>query len=77
MIEVADTGIGIAEENLMIIFEEFRQVTEGLDPGIKGSGLGLSLCKKYTELLGGTIHVSSKLNVGSVFTIWLPKSKTK
>lgn len=72
MIEIADTGIGIAEENLTIIFEEFRQINSTIDTGIKGSGLGLSLCKKYSELLGGTIHVSSKLNVGSVFTVWLP-----
>jgi signal transduction histidine kinase len=76
MIEVADTGIGIAEENLIVIFEEFRQLAQPMDTGIKGSGLGLSLCKKYSELLGGTIHVSSKLTIGSVFTVWLPIFKT-
>jgi len=72
IIEIADTGIGIAENNLALIFEEFQQVTEGVDSGIKGSGLGLSLCKKYTELLGGHIHVTSEVNVGSVFTVSIP-----
>lgn len=74
ILEISDTGIGIAEEHHELIFEEFRQVTNGIATGIKGSGLGLSLCKKYTELLGGNIHVSSQVNQGSVFTVNLPIS---
>jgi PAS domain S-box-containing protein len=72
IMEVSDTGIGISEENLKVIFDEFQQIPDDIDPGIKGSGLGLSLCKRYTELLDGKITVSSQINVGSKFTFWLP-----
>ncbi len=71
-IKVKDTGIGIPEESLPKIFEEFRQVSEGLDRKFDGTGLGLTLTKKFVELLGGSITVESKLNEGSSFIIRFP-----
>lgn len=70
-ISVRDTGIGIAEENLPLIFEEFRQVHEGRT-GTRGSGLGLAISRKLVELLGGRIWVESTLGQGSTFTFTLP-----
>ncbi len=71
-IKIQDTGIGITKENLSIIFEEFRQVSEGLSRGFEGAGLGLTISKKYVELLGGKIEVESKVGEGSTFTVLLP-----
>lgn len=76
-IKVKDTGIGIPEESLPKIFEEFRQVSEGLDRKFDGTGLGLTLTKKFVELLGGTISVESKLNEGSVFIVRFPLEEKK
>jgi PAS domain S-box-containing protein len=73
VIRVKDTGIGIPQDRLQIIFDGFRQVSEGYNRNFGGSGLGLTISKKYTELLGGTITVSSELNVGSVFTVSFPE----
>jgi signal transduction histidine kinase len=71
-ISVTDTGIGIATEDQAAIFEEFRQV--GSDDARKqeGTGLGLTLAKKFVELHGGRIWVESKLGTGSTFTFTLP-----
>lgn len=74
IIEVADTGIGIPEEQLEAIFGEFVQVSNPLQIKAKGTGLGLSLTKKLALLLGGRIEVESKVNEGSVFRIILPTS---
>ena len=71
-ISIADTGIGISKENYNLIFQEFRQVSEGLNRKYDGSGLGLSLCKKMTELMGGRIIIESSIGKGSVFTVLLP-----
>ncbi len=71
-IEVIDTGIGINQENLSLIFEEFRQVSEGYGRRFDGSGLGLAITQKFTELLGGSIRVESTPGKGSRFTILLP-----
>jgi len=72
-IAVADSGIGIEEHHLNVIFEEFRQV--GTDPLKKseGTGLGLALTKKFVELHGGTITVQSQVGKGSRFTFTLPE----
>ncbi|OGG46883.1 MAG: hypothetical protein A3F84_28395 [Candidatus Handelsmanbacteria bacterium RIFCSPLOWO2_12_FULL_64_10] len=70
-IAVSDTGIGIPPEALGYIFEEFRQV-EGSPQQQKGTGLGLSITKKLTELLGGTIEVTSEVGRGSKFTVRIP-----
>ena len=69
VVEVKDTGIGIAEEFHEIIFEPFRQASEGLNRRYEGTGLGLTLVKKYMGLLGGTIYLNSKPNEGSIFTL--------
>jgi PAS domain S-box-containing protein len=75
-IKVKDTGIGIKEENINLIFDEFRQESEGINRYYEGVGLGLSVTKKYIELLGGNISVESKLGEGTVFTLRLPSGKT-
>ncbi len=69
---VADTGIGIAPENQSRIFEEFVQVNHPLQKRVKGTGLGLPLCKKLSELLGGRVEIQSTLGVGSTFSVTLP-----
>ncbi|MDR3609557.1 MAG: PAS domain S-box protein [Ignavibacteriaceae bacterium] len=72
ILKVADTGIGISEENFELIFEEYRQVSEGLNRTFQGSGLGLNITKKFVEKLGGKVTVESKLGKGSTFTVALP-----
>lgn len=72
VIKVADTGIGIPEESLKLIFEEFRQASEGSSRKFEGSGLGLTITKKYVTLLNGTIDVKSKPGVGSEFSVKIP-----
>ena len=71
-ISVKDTGIGIASENLEKIFDPFVQESLGLSRKYEGTGIGLSLSKKYIELLGGTIKVKSKRKQGSEFIISIP-----
>ncbi|NUM70522.1 MAG: response regulator [Ignavibacteriaceae bacterium] len=70
MISVIDTGIGIEESQLAVIFEEFRQASEGIDRNFEGTGLGLTISKRYTELLGGRIEVKSIPGLGSNFTLF-------
>ncbi|MCZ7610149.1 MAG: ATP-binding protein [Ignavibacterium sp.] len=72
LVSIKDTGIGISEENLGLVFEEFRQVSEGLGRGFQGTGLGLTICKKYIELLGGQISIKSTPGEGSEFVCQLP-----
>ena len=71
-ITVRDTGIGIAEENLDHIFEEFGQVEGPHQARVKGTGLGLPLSRKLTELLGGELTVESAPGQGSTFTVRIP-----
>lgn len=71
-IKVKDTGIGIPQESVNIIFEEFRQVSEGYSRSFEGTGLGLAITKKYIDLLNGKIELSSAVNNGSEFIITLP-----
>jgi signal transduction histidine kinase/CheY-like chemotaxis protein len=70
---VRDTGIGIAEEDLGVIFEEFGQVTHPMQSRVKGTGLGLPLSKRLAELLGGSIAVQSAPGQGSVFSVTVPR----
>lgn len=76
-VSIEDTGIGISEDNFSKIFQEFRQVSEGLNRKFDGSGLGLSLSKKMIELMGGKMLMESTLGKGSVFTVLLPVSSEK
>jgi signal transduction histidine kinase len=69
---VADTGIGIAPNDLELIFEEFVQIENPLQNQFKGTGLGLPLCRQLAQSLGGSIAVESQLAVGSTFTLTLP-----
>ncbi|HEY5536806.1 MAG TPA: PAS domain S-box protein [Ignavibacteria bacterium] len=69
VIKVIDTGIGIPEELQEIIFEPFRQVSEGLSRHFEGTGLGLTITKKFVELMEGTISVQSKPGKGTEFTL--------
>jgi len=71
-IDVEDTGIGIKEEFLSHIFEEFRQVDGSYSRKYGGTGLGLAIAKKYADILGGSIQVESTYGKGSHFTITLP-----
>jgi CheY-like chemotaxis protein len=75
-ISVSDTGIGISPENQKIIFSEFRQISEGYKRTYDGAGLGLTITKKFIELLDGKIFFESKLNSGSTFTVLLPLMQT-
>jgi signal transduction histidine kinase len=72
-ISVSDTGIGIAPEDQARIFEEFRQVGSNHAHQSEGTGLGLTLAKKFVELHGGTIWVESEVGKGSTFTFTLPQ----
>ncbi len=72
IVKVSDTGIGIPSNSLNIIFEEFRQVSEGLNRSFEGTGLGLTITKKAVELMGGNIFVDSTENIGTTFTIRFP-----
>src|SRR5499433_810017 len=72
-ISVSDTGVGIAPEDQARIFEEFRQVGSDSTHKSEGTGLGLTLAKKFVELHGGTIWVESEVGKGSTFTFTLPQ----
>jgi PAS domain S-box-containing protein len=73
-VAVKDTGIGIPQEALELIFEPFRQYSEGYTRTYQGTGLGLTLARKIIELHGGHLEVSSMVGEGSVFTALLPIS---
>jgi len=78
VLEVADTGVGIAAEDQLAIFEKFRQGRTAVPSGdamtreYSGSGLGLSIVKELCRLLGGEVSLESELGKGSVFTVRLP-----
>ena len=74
---VKDTGIGIAKEKQRLIFDVFRQVDDSHTRKYEGTGVGLTISKKLTELFGGNISVESKEDVGSTFTFSIPYEKFK
>jgi PAS domain S-box-containing protein len=74
-ISVKDTGIGIPEESLGLIFQEFRQVSEGFNRHFEGTGLGLTITKNFIELMDGQIRVKSTVGSGSTFTVLFPLLK--
>jgi signal transduction histidine kinase len=69
---VSDTGIGIPPEMHNALFEDFSQVDSPLQKRLRGTGLGLSLCKRFAELLGGRVGVESQPGVGSTFFVIIP-----
>lgn len=71
-VDIKDTGIGISEEELPHIFDEFRQVDGSAAREFEGTGLGLAIAYKTMKLLYGAIRVKSELGKGSVFTITIP-----
>jgi CheY-like chemotaxis protein len=75
VLQVKDTGIGIKNENFNLIFEDFRQVSEGISRQFEGTGLGLTITKKTVELMGGTISVDSTFGEGATFIVKFPMTK--
>ncbi|MCK9220799.1 MAG: ATP-binding protein [Bacteroidales bacterium] len=73
-VSIKDTGIGIAQENYKMIFEAFRQVSEGYGRQFEGSGLGLTIANKIINLLQGSLGLTSKVGEGSEFIVLLPSS---
>ncbi len=71
-IQVIDTGIGIPTENQNLIWEEFRQVSEGLNRSFEGTGLGLTIVKRFTNLMGGKVSLESEKDKGSNFILEFP-----
>jgi signal transduction histidine kinase/DNA-binding response OmpR family regulator len=72
-VRVADTGIGIAEQDLEAIFDEFRQVDGTSTRRYEGTGLGLAISRKFAVNLGGTLHCESVLGEGSTFELRIPR----
>ena len=70
--DVADTGIGIAPEDVPRVFEEFTQLEHRLQRNVKGTGLGLPLSRRLADLLGGSLSVQSTPGIGSTFTLRVP-----
>jgi signal transduction histidine kinase/CheY-like chemotaxis protein len=75
--EVEDTGIGISNDDLNKIFDEFTQSQQGNEKKRKGAGLGLTIVRKLVDLLNGRLHVESTPGVGSKFTVVIPFEKTE
>ncbi|HAL03409.1 MAG TPA: hypothetical protein DCP07_08620 [Lachnospiraceae bacterium] len=73
-IDVIDTGIGISQENITKLFTAFGQLNTKKNRNVEGTGLGLAICKKFLNLMGGSISVKSKLKEGSTFTVTIPQS---
>lgn len=73
---ISDTGIGMSEEFVDHIFDEFSQEERGARTQYKGTGLGMAITKRYVDLMGGTILVESKKGIGSTFTVELPMEIT-
>ncbi len=71
-LSVADTGVGMSDEFLPAVFDEFRQASEGDARSHEGSGLGLAITRQLVVLMGGTISVESAPGVGTTFTVRLP-----
>ena len=73
-IKVQDTGIGINKIHFEKIFEEFKQVSEGINREFQGTGLGLAITKRYVEMLNGSITLESEIGKGSTFTVTFPSA---
>ena len=73
---IADTGVGMSEEFVGHIFDEFSQEESSARTQYKGTGLGMAITKRYVDLMGGTIHVESQKGLGSTFVVELPLELT-
>jgi len=71
-ISVSDTGVGIEEKDMPVLYKPFQQIDSGLSRKHEGTGLGLSICKRIIDIMGGSIDVQSTPGVGSVFTVMIP-----
>lgn len=76
-IRVRDQGIGIPEDKRQLIFERFGQVDSSLSRQAEGTGIGLSLVKKFVELMGGEIALESTIGKGSTFTVLFPIARIR
>ena len=76
ILTIKDTGIGISKEKQKIIFQDFRQASEGMDRSYQGNGLGLSIVQKLMELMHGEIKLESEPGIGSTFTLIFPQVET-
>ncbi|HSM83521.1 MAG TPA: ATP-binding protein [Nodosilinea sp.] len=74
-VSVADTGIGIAAEDLPYVFERFWRVDRSRNRSSGGTGLGLTICRRLVDVQGGKIEVKSELGRGTEFTFWLPQAQ--
>lgn len=72
LVVISDTGVGIAQDDLPKLFQEFSRIKNIMTKEISGSGLGLSIVKRIVDLYKGRIEVNSKPNEGTTFTIYLP-----
>jgi two-component system sensor histidine kinase RpfC len=75
--EVTDTGTGIPQDKLKVIFDPFTQASDSISRTYGGTGLGTTICKNLVELMGGTIGIDSTLNVGTTFWFEIPFSVNK
>ena len=69
---VSDTGMGIPEDELPHVFERFFRGEKPRAMQLSGTGLGLAIVKEIVELHGGRVTVESQVDVGTIFTVWLP-----
>lgn len=77
VLTIADTGIGIDTQDLPHVFEAFYQASASMTWPFRGAGIGLSVCREYTQRLGGTLTVESTLGTGTIFTVVLPRSRSE
>lgn len=75
LVSIEDTGIGIKEENIHIVFEQFRQIDGNLNRSVGGTGLGMPITKKLIELHGGEIWIESAAGRGSTFWFTIPNAQ--
>lgn len=76
-VKVRDTGVGIPQEQMKYIFDEFRQGSEGLSRSFEGNGLGLAIVRKYIRFLKGTIDVKSVIDEETIFTVQIPVATSR